>query len=467
MQVNGMTKTKLTRIATAVALTLGLSGVAMAETSSSMRGQVVGPAGQVVADTRIIIEHIPSGTRTTAVTNSSGIFVAGGLRVGGPYRVIIESDSYEGQTLEDIFLQLGDAYRLNAQLEARQEQYERITVTGRAVNFTSLQAGSSSTWGENEIQTLPTFDRDLKDIVRQNPLATDLGDDNRSLSVAGNNPRFNSITVDGIGQNDDFGLNDGGYPTNRSPISIDAIEQVSIESVPFNARYSGFTGARINAVTRSGTNEFTGSVFYEYAGDDLAGNPKASRYTPNGNRPELDYKEESMGFSVGGPLIKDNLFFFLNYEKYEEPTSIAQGPTGSAAVEQKDIDPSVISEVQRIASEVYGVDAGDWNVQPDQKDEKILLKLDWNINNDHRAAFTYQRAEDQAANNTTTSGNSSLNLQSRWYTRTQEMDNYALQVYSNWSNNFSTEFKYSVKDVVTGQDPALGLNMGQVEVRFT
>ncbi|RUO18755.1 cell envelope biogenesis protein OmpA [Aliidiomarina iranensis] len=463
-----MTKTtKLTRIAAAVALTLGMSGIAIADTSSAMRGQIVGPQGEVVANTRVIIQHVPSGTVTTAETNESGIFTASGLRVGGPYIVIIDSDVYEGKTLEDIFLQLGDAYRLNAQLEERRQNIERITVTGSAINTTSLQAGSSSTWGEQEIRNMPTFDRDLKDVVRQNPLATDLGDDNRSLTVGGNNPRYNSITVDGIGQNDDFGLNSGGYPTNRSPISIDAIEQVSIQSVPFNARYSGFTGARINAVTRSGTNELFGSVFYEYASDDLAGTPDASRYTPNANRPNLDYKEESYGFSVGGPILQDRLFFFLNYEEYKEPTSIAQGPLGSSAVETKNIDPSVIARVQDIAQNVYGVDAGDWNVQPEQKDEKILAKIDWNINNDHRLAFTYQSAEDVAANNTTTGGQTNLNLQSRWYTRTQEMDNFALQVYSNWTNNLNTEFKASVKDVSTGQNPSLGRNFGQVEVRFT
>ncbi|KKO47076.1 hypothetical protein VT06_17025, partial [Arsukibacterium sp. MJ3] len=216
-----------------------MSGIAIADTSSAMRGQIVGPQGEVVANTRVIIQHVPSGTISTATTNSAGVFTATGLRVGGPYIVIIDSDVYEGKTLEDIFLQLGDAYRLNAQLDERRDNIERITVTGRTINTTSLQAGSSSTWGENEIRNMPTFDRDLKDVVRQNPLATDLGDDSRSLTVGGNNPRYNSITVDGIGQNDDFGLNSGGYPTNRSPVSIDAIEQVSIQSVPFNARYSG------------------------------------------------------------------------------------------------------------------------------------------------------------------------------------------------------------------------------------
>ncbi|MDP4535556.1 TonB-dependent receptor [Alkalimonas collagenimarina] len=456
---------KIKHLAMAVALGLGVSQFAVAETSSSMRGQILSPTGTAAPNTRIIIEHIPSGTRTEAITNASGNFVASGLRVGGPYRVIIDSDVHRDAELENIFLSLGDPYRLNQQLEA--DDVERISITGSVINPASYQAGSSSTWGESEIRTLPAFDRDLKDIVRQNPLATDLGDSNRSLTVGGNNPRYNSITVDGIGQNDDFGLNSGGYPTNRSPISIDAIEQISIQSVPFNARYSGFTGARINAVTRSGTNELSGSFFYEYASDSLAGSPKVNRYDPSGNKPELDYKEETYGFSVGGPILKDRLFFFVNYESYEEPTSIAQGPSGSAAINQKDIDPSVITRIQNIARDVYGVEAGDWNVTPDQKDEKILIKLDWNINNDHRASFTYQRAEDEAANNTTTGGNTNLNLNSFWYTRSQKMDNFALQVYSNWSSNFSTEFKASVKDVVTGQDPSLGRNFGQVVVQFT
>ncbi|MCL5254980.1 MAG: TonB-dependent receptor [Gammaproteobacteria bacterium] len=464
-------KTKLTRIAAAVALTLGMSSAAVMaqETSSSIRGQILDQQGQVVSDTRVIIIHVPSGTTTTVTTNQSGNFTASGLRVGGPYRVVLENASFEAKTIEDIFLQLGDAYRLSAELAPQgQTQYERIAVTGRAINTTSLQAGSSSTWGAQEIQNMPTFDRDLKDVVRQNPLAADLGDSNRQLTVAGNNPRFNSITVDGIGQNDDFGLNSGGYPTNRSPISIDAIEQVSIEAVPFNARYSGFTGARINAVTRSGTNDFSGSVFYEYASDSLAGTPPVSRFNTdeNASRPNLEFKEESIGFTLGGPILRDRLFFFAAYERYEEPTSIAQGPAGSSVVTPKNISPDLISEVQRIANDVYGVEAGDWNVNPTQNDEKILLKLDWNINEDHRLAFTYQRAEDEAANNTTTGGSTSLNLSSHWYARTQEMDNFAAQLYSNWTPDFSTEFKVSVKDVSTGQDPYLGRNYGQAQIRF-
>ncbi|MCC5826929.1 carboxypeptidase-like regulatory domain-containing protein, partial [Alkalimonas sp.] len=169
---------KIKHLAMAVALAMGASQFAIAETSSSMRGQILSPTGTAAPNTRIIIEHIPSGTRTETVTNASGNFVASGLRVGGPYRVIIDSDVHRDVELDNIFLSLGDPYRLNQQLEA--SDVERIAVTGTRINPTMYQAGSSSTWGEREIQTMPSFDRDLKDIVRQNPLATDLGDSNRS-----------------------------------------------------------------------------------------------------------------------------------------------------------------------------------------------------------------------------------------------------------------------------------------------
>ncbi|MEE2003135.1 carboxypeptidase regulatory-like domain-containing protein [Alkalimonas sp. MEB108] len=453
---------KIKHLAMAVALAMGASQFAIAETSSSMRGQILSPTGTAAPNTRIIIEHIPSGTRTETVTNASGNFVASGLRVGGPYRVIIDSSVHQDAEIQDIFLSLGEPYRLNTQLEA--SNIERIAVQGTVINPASFQAGSSSTWGEREIQTLPSFDRDLKDIVRQNPLATDLGDDNRSLSVGGNNPRFNTITVDGITQNDDFGLNSSGYPTNRSPISIDAIEQISIQSVPFNARYSGFAGARVNAVTRSGTNDLRGSVFAEYSSDSMAGNPKANKYVEGAERPPLDYTEKTYGFSLGGPIMRDRLFFFLNYEAFDKSEPVQEGPFGSSVIQAKTVGADAVQRIQQIAQQRYGVNPGDWNIAPDSDDEKLLVKIDWNINNDHRAAFTYQFAEDNAINGIRRNNLNELTLDSFWYDRNQKMNSFATQVYSNWSNSFSSEIKLSYKDVQTRQDPRQGRNFGQARI---
>lgn len=455
------TSMRLTRTASAIAVALGLvSGAAVAQdTSASMRGKIVGPQGQNAANTDVIIQHIPSGSRLEVTTGEDGSFIANGLRVGGPYRVTLDSDVYRDATYSDIFLSLGETYRLTAELEA--DNVERIQVTGSAINYASMNSGSSSSFGEEQIQTLPTYGRDLKEIVRLNPLATQIGD-GTELTVAGNNPKYNSITVDGIGQNDDFGLNGNGYPTQRSPISIDAIEQITVDVVPFNAKDSNFTGAKVNAVTKSGTNEFEGSLFYQFTSDALAGDPDPSRYEPDSTAPDLDYEEKTYGLSLGGPLIKDTLFFYLNYETTKEPKSVESGPIGSSASNLTQVTQQEFEDVVRIARDVYGVEAGDWDVNPEEEDEKILLKLDWNINNSHRASFTYQNTDGNSTRNN--NGGDNLNLSSHWYNNTQELNAYSAQLYSNWNSNFSSDVKLSYKEVSTGQIPLLGKSFGDVNI---
>jgi len=458
------TSMRFSRTASAIALALGLASASAVaqDTSAAMRGSILAPTGEGAANTRVVIEHLPSGSRLEVTTDDDGNFIASGLRVGGPYEIILDSDVYRDATYSEVFLKLGETFRLNAQLEAT--NVERISVTGSVINPASLNSGSTSSFGEGNIRNMPTFNRDLKDIIRQNPLAVNLADNDSSLTVAGSNPKYNSITVDGIGQNDDFGLNGNGYPTQRSPISIAAVEQLSIDVVPFSAKDGGFSGAKINAVTKSGTNELEGELFYEYTSDSLTGNPGPSRYEPNSASPDLDFSEKTWGFAVGGPILKDRLFFFMNYEKYEEPKSIERGPIGATANQQASVTAEEVDQITGIARDVYGVDVGTWNTNPVQQDEKMLIKLDWNINNNHRAAFTYQSAESNATNNNNGSS-STLPLSSRWYDKNEELSAAALQVYSNWSSNFSSDIKLSRKTVTTAQAPLLGLNFGQVNIR--
>jgi len=249
---------RITKIASAVVIGLGLSTAAIAsDTTSGIRGKIVDPQGNVAANTKITVIHQPTGTVKNTITNDSGVYSLKGLRVGGPYQVIIDSDTYQDTVENGVSLTLGEVLRLNVQLETL-TNVETISVTGSYQGFDST--GGSSSYGAEDIARAPAFNRDLKDLVRNNPLA--VVDSDGGLSVGGQNPKFNSITVDGIGQNDDFGLNSGGYPTQSSPISLDAVEQISINSSPFNAKVGGFSGGVINAVTKSGTNEFKGSVFY-------------------------------------------------------------------------------------------------------------------------------------------------------------------------------------------------------------
>lgn len=439
-------KSKLNRIAIAVAMSVGMSTAAMAqETSSSIRGTITTPLGDAAANTTIVITHEPTGQTRTIRTNETGTFFARGLRVGGPYKVLIDSDQFRDQEVTGLFLQLGEVERLSAQLE--DEAIENIVVTASAPAFTS--SAGSSYFGEQSIKTAASLTRDIKDVVRSNPLVTILPGDEAALTIAGSNPRFNSITVDGISQNDDFGLNGGGYPTQRSPLPFDALEQVTVDVVPFDAKVSGFSGGLVNAVFKSGTNEFTGGVFYEKQSDHWAGTPIDNE----GERFPVEFSEETWGFNVGGPIIKDKLFFYGTYEFYEAPQSLEWGAAGSGRANETDATLDEVATVQRIAREVYGLtdeQIGSPDGSPVEEDEKWVIKLDWNINDYHRAAFTYQYNEGNRTRNTTNS-EGELRLSSHWYNTTETLDNYTFKLYSDWSDSFSTEASITQKEVANRQ----------------
>lgn len=437
---------KFKHLAIAVTLALGASHMAFANTSSAIRGNVVNSAGENAVNATVEILHVPSGTRSTARTNEAGVFSSSGLRVGGPYTIKITS-SDGTKTFENIFLSLDDSLRLNAQLES----VERIAVTA-TTPILANNAGSSSFFNASDIENAPSFNRDLKDIIRNNPLVNINGADG-TISVAGTNPRFNNITVDGISMNDDFGLNMSGYPTTRSPISLDAIDQVIVDTTPFKAKDSGFQGAKINAVTKSGTNELSGSFFYEFQNDSLAGKAPAVR---NGlvtdNRNNLDFDEKTFGATLGGAMVKDELFFFLSYEQFKGE-KMAWGPDGSVnAVNTTSATVAQYDAIKDIANRVYGVDIGTYDVTPNEDEEKLLVKLDWNINNDHRAAFTYQFSEGKQILNTTDS-TTELRLSTHWFNKTEKLESYSLKIYSDWTADFSSQFSLTYQDNTTKQVP--------------
>lgn len=453
-------------LALSVAVALGLAVPAAAQdTASGMRGNVQNEAGQVIANARIEIVHEPSGTRSSATTNAQGQFIASGLRVGGPYTITVTSDQGT-QTYQNVFLSLGDVYRLNAVVEAQEQRadsYERIAVRGTATQLDFTRTGPGSTFSSSDIDAMPMFSRDIKDVVRVNPLVVVGTDDAFSTSIAGANNRFNSLSVDGMRQDDDFGLNANGYPSARGPIPIEALDQISVSIAPYQAKVGGFTGGGISAVTRSGTNEWTGSVFAEYASDSIAG-----RVNPEGrDKFDLDpYTEQTFGFGVGGPIIRDRLFFFAAYEKWDADfVSNGWGPSDADNVSNlSNITESDLNEVRDVASNVYGVTPGNWNTYPDESDEKFLVKLDWNINQDHRASLTYQYTESfqvrQAFSNPTL-----LNLSSNGYSVTDTLNMATANLYSNWTNNFSTDIKLGLKQHENRQVSLDDQSYGQVLVR--
>jgi hypothetical protein len=260
-----------------------------------------------------------------------------------------------------------------------------------------------------------------------------------AVSMAGQNFRFNSVTIDGVAQNDNFGLSKNASATQRTPISIDAIEAINVNIAPFDVTYGNFIGGNINIVTKSGTNDFEGSAYYFTTDDSLTGDKSDGVDLAIG-----DFSEDYYGFTFGGPIIRDKLFFFANYEKFETTRpSNTQTIDNIAGVTQADVD-----RARSILQTEYGFDPGPFATSDDDQDEKILLKLDWNINEDHRAAFTYQVADGDVLFDDFPEV---AVLQSNRYNINEKLTAYSARLFSQWNDRFSTEFKFGIKDVENRQ----------------
>lgn len=447
----------LSRITGALVVALGLStsvistDVSANTTTSALKGQVVGPQGNAAVGTKVTIIHVPSGTTKNATVNDSGLFTAKGLRVGGPYKVIIDSDKFKDTEVKDIFLTLDETYPVNVTLESP-DDIETIVVTGRSVSRFGGGASPSSHFNAEDLANMPAINRDLKDIVRADPRI--YIDESRSDAIhcGGGSPRFNSLTLDGAKMNDNFGLNANGYPTTRVPFSFDSIDQVSVELAPFDVKYGSFSACNINAVTKSGDNEVHGGFFYDYTNDSMKGDSYEGEDIDLGS-----FSEKRYGFNVGFPLLKDKLFAFVSYEKLEGAEIFGYAPLGNQ-ISQADVD-----RVTSASETVYGYDAGGMPGSMPVEDEKFLLKLDWNINEDHRASFVYNYNDGFELDQ---SDDWALTLDSHFYEKGAELKSFVVSLYSDWSDNFSTQMSYGQMDLDNRQESLdADSGFGEVQIR--
>ena len=432
------TSAKLSRIAAAVALSVGLSTTAMAQvTSSELNGQILAPNGSPAVGTVIKVTHVPTGAVKTVTVNNGGTFSLHGLRVGGPYTIEIDSDEYADQTISDVYLELGESASIERSLENAAD-YENIVVTASQVSSLSFgQVGPSASFDLSTLEQAPAINRDITDIVRIDPrIYVDEGGSG-GIQCVGKSPRFNSLTVDGVRMNDLFGLNSNGYPTERMPFSYDAIEGVSVEIAPFDVIYGGFSACNISAVSKTGTNEVHGTAFYDYGSDSLRGDSLEGDDIRLGS-----YTEKRYGFSVGAPLIEDTLFIFAAYEKLEGANTFDRGALGTGAINEVSITQEQLAQIQSVSQSLYNFDAGTTPLSMPNEDEKLLVKLDWNINDSHRFAFTYNYND---GNNFTESDGDSneFELSSHLYERGAELESFVGVLYSDWTDKFSTEIRIS------------------------
>ncbi|GGD48876.1 TonB-dependent receptor [Lacimicrobium alkaliphilum] len=458
-------KSKLNRVALAVAMTVGLSaGVVAQETSSGMTGNIVGPNGNPASGTMVKVTHVPTGAVKTVVVNSAGAFNLDGLRVGGPYKIELDSDSFADQSIEGVYLSLGETASINRTLEPA-DNIETISVTASQVASLSFgKNGPSANFDLTTLENAPAINRDINDIVRIDPRVYVNEGGSGGIQCVGKSPRFNSLTVDGVRMNDLFGLNSNGYPTERMPFSFDAIEGVSVQIAPFDVIYGGFSACNISAVSKTGTNEVHGTAFYDYGSNDLKGDSLEGDDINIG-----DYTEKRYGFTIGAPIIKDTLFIFAAYEKLDGANLFDRGVAGSGAVNEIALTQAQLDDIIRISNDLYKFDPGSVPSSLANEDEKLLVKLDWNINEQHRASLTYNYND---GNNFSQSDGDSdeFELSSHLYERGAEMSSYSAVLYSDWTDKLSTEVRVAYTDLdnrqnsLTGDGTLGGNDFGEIKL---
>ena len=448
------------RLALGLAVALAAAPAFAQQTSSALQGLVVGADGAPITNAEVIITHTASGTISRATTDANGRYNARGLRVGGPYSVLVLADGFQSKSSENVFLQLAQTGSINLFLEPAAQQLEQIEVIASAQSsvFSPDAIGAGTTISEETIRQLPSIRRDLQDYARLDPRISQTDKERSEISALGQNSRFNSITIDSVTTNDTFGLESNNLPTLRQPISLDAIEEVQINIVNYGVEQRGYTGANINAVTKSGTNEFSGSVYGTYRDGDWVRETDDRGVVFQG----FD-SEETYGFTFGGPLLKDRLFFFLNYDK---TTISSPGPDlGSGPLDRSSngISSAQLNDVIGIA-QGFGFQPGDLNPGGlDTEVETWLGRFDWNISDYHRAALRVSTTEQSEAI-LPGFGSNFFSLSSYWYSQEKEFDNYAFELFSDWTDNFSTEFRISYRDYLSA--PALFARQPQVQVDF-
>ena len=443
--------------AASVSLVCGVATPAFAqETASAVRGTV--QSGDApVANASVTVVHEPSGTTFSTTTNASGNFAANGLRIGGPFTVTVEADGYQTGTVNELYLQAGQPARLPIMLEAQTQIVVSATARGPVV---ALGDGPTTALGRADIDAAASISRDIRDLARRDPLVTMDLTNGRTIEIAGNNGRLNRFSVDGMQMSDDFGLNNGGLPTNRGPVPTDAIEQFTVKVAPFDIAEGDMQGGAINVVLRSGTNSFHGGGFYSYTDDRLTGDQ--SRATTVA----LDFDSKQYGGWLSGPLIKDRLFFMLAYERTKEGQPLEAGFGTGFANQVPGLTQTVIDQVSQIAQSRYGYDTQGLISTTQEDDEKIVAKFDLNLSDSQRASLTYIRnvGANQFQQNTFLTAPFALGYQSNGYELREEVNSGTFELNSTWSDSFSTTARASYRDYNRAQTPFGGTSFPQMEV---
>jgi outer membrane receptor protein involved in Fe transport len=431
--------------------------VAAQQITSAIQGTVEDEAGAPIQGATVTVTDTRTGASRAVTTGSGGTFAASNLTVGGPYTVIVDAAGFEGQTLNDVNTSLQGATDLTFSLTGGGGT---IVVTGARVRTAQIATGPGQSFGTEVLESAPTFDRDIRDIIRIDPRVSLDRDDTGSgvdrISCLGGNDRSNAFTIDGINQGDVYGLNDTGFASRSSaPIPYDAIRETQVAFAPFDVDYGNFTGCAINAVTKSGSNDYHFGAFFEYSDQGLRGD-QAGGVVAGAIEPLKRW-----GGYVSGPIIKDRVFIFGAYEHQEAGFPQEYGPAGGGFGDEIGaVTVEQFNEISEILSSTYGIDTGPIVYVRPYENDRYFVRGDFIINDDHRFEATYQRLEESTLQADDFSQFGSFRgavVGANTFNNSGTVsDYYSARLYSQWSDNFSTELRYSRSDIQDLQGPLGG-----------
>ncbi|MGC1549663.1 MAG: TonB-dependent receptor [Rhodanobacter sp.] len=450
----------------AITALLAASPVLAQDTSSSISGRVLDTSGKPVAGATVQIVHEPSGTTKLTTTDADGRYAAQGLRVGGPFDVAV-SKSGEGKIEQgNVYLQLAQDTAVNLTMGGAQAQDAKnlasVTVSANALSqtFNSDNKGIATNVSRSEMDAAPTPGRSIQNIVRMDPRVVITDRQRGEISAVGQNSRYNNITVDSVSANDPFGLNANGLPTLGTPISQDTIQEYNISTANYDVAMRRGLGASVNAVTKSGTNDFHGSVYYAFQNDSMIGdNQNDAKYTGFS-------RQWTGGATLGGPIVKDKLFFFASVEKSTQigagsPYGPADSGAGTPIAGLTTAQVQAVRDAAKklgITQDLGTVGGGNSNLE----DKRFLGKIDWNIADNHRASFTFSQTKESKP--TISGSTTNLVLSSGWYNSKTNNKSYALHFYDDWSDIFSTDTTLSYADFSKSNTPYNGTYLPDITV---
>jgi outer membrane receptor for ferrienterochelin and colicin len=429
-------------------------------TTSNLSGIIKGPANELLAGATITATHLPTGTTYSGTSSKSGRYSLNNIQPGGPYKIEVSFVGFEKQVREDIFLNLGETGQIDVSLSTAAAELTAVVVTTSRRLPNVAKGGVETSIGRDRLQNAPTVGRNLADFIRLVPQAKTTFEG--GISIAGQNNRYNQLMIDGAVNNDVFGLSASGAnggQTNSSPISIDAIESFQVGVSPYDVSLGNFTGGSINAITKSGTNRFTGSAYHIFRNESITGK------TPTGDKSAAtklpDFSAKIYGITVGGPIIKNKLFFFLSGEIQKDERPQPFDPSTFRVGSFQDSVNLILSKLNSL-----NYDPGAYLNIPDLvNSDKIAAKVTWNVSKKHRVNFSYRYTNSDRAL-TSASTSTRVNFFNNGYLFPSRTSSASLELNSNLTNRVSNKLLVTYTDVLDDRDP-LGADFPRVTLNST